>query len=170
MAKEPLQTDQECSSISLRDFLEKIPPGEPRQITKLIYNPGGRNAPQVVLPEVELHCTSARCSGNRAFKAHRNDWFHSTGPHYAFWTFTCRNCGNQSKTYAVLIQLHDIPKKDREWAGGDLFKLGEVPQFGDPLPKRLLSLVEDDKNAFIKGWRAERRGLGIGTHSLRPPK
>ena len=45
---------------------------------------------------------------------------------------------------------------------GLMQKLGEVPPFGPPIPARVISLVGPDRELFLKGRRAELRGLGIG--------
>jgi hypothetical protein len=43
-----------------------------------------------------------------------------------------------------------------------LTKLGEYPPFGPPIPARVISLIGPDRDLFLKGRRAELRGLGIG--------
>jgi hypothetical protein len=53
---------------------------------------------------------------------------------------------------------------DRETVGGSgtCYKYGEYPAFGPPTPSRLLRLLGDDREAFLKGRRCESQGLGIG--------
>jgi hypothetical protein len=42
-------------------------------------------------------------------------------------------------------------------------KLGELPPFGPPTPPRVFKLIgEEYRELFLKGRRAENRGLGIG--------
>ena len=41
-------------------------------------------------------------------------------------------------------------------------KFGESPGFGMPTPTRLLKLLGDQKDTFLKGRRCENQGLGIG--------
>ncbi|CAE6784189.1 hypothetical protein R70006_04550 [Paraburkholderia domus] len=42
-----------------------------------------------------------------------------------------------------------------------VFKYGEDPPFGPPLPSRLLKLAEDQRDLLLKGRRCENQGLGI---------
>jgi hypothetical protein len=48
---------------------------------------------------------------------------------------------------------------------GTAFKYGERPPFGPNTPNRLLSLLGDQKDVFLKGKRCEFQGLGIGAFS-----
>jgi hypothetical protein len=41
-------------------------------------------------------------------------------------------------------------------------KLGQVPVFGSPVPRRIAKLLGDDFELYQKGMRAEAQGLGIG--------
>jgi hypothetical protein len=41
-------------------------------------------------------------------------------------------------------------------------KIGEVPPFGGRLSDELLKLASEDRDLFLRGWKAERAGLGIG--------
>lgn len=40
-------------------------------------------------------------------------------------------------------------------------KLGELPSFGPPTPGRLLTLLDNEKDYFVKGRNAENQGMGI---------
>jgi hypothetical protein len=54
-------------------------------------------------------------------------------------------------------------EKKAEDEFGDAIKIaGEFPQFGVPTPPRLLRIIEDDRDEFLKGRRCEFQGLGIG--------
>jgi hypothetical protein len=44
----------------------------------------------------------------------------------------------------------------------EVFKYGEDPPFGPPIPSKLISLIGPEKDYFLKGRRAENQGLGIG--------
>jgi hypothetical protein len=75
---------------------------------------------------------------------------------YMFVHYRCRNCGQSTKVFAISTEHHD---------DSDSFlavKLGEQPVFGPPLPARLVSMIGPDRDLFLKGRRAELRGLGIG--------
>ncbi len=71
---------------------------------------------------------------------------------YHFLNYICRNCRKTQKTFALVVVSNS--KKVQ--------KLGEHPPFGPPVPARLISLVGSDRELFLKGRRAELRGLGIG--------
>ena len=74
-----------------------------------------------------------------------------------FFTYTCCNCSKFQKTYSVRI--------GRVGGSASAVKFGEIPPFGPPLSPRLISLIGPDYDLFMKGWRAERQGLGIGSFS-----
>jgi hypothetical protein len=60
------------------------------------------------------------------------------------------------KTYAIWARRD--ANQDAE-----LFKYGEYPSFGPPLPSKLIELVRPEWEYFLKGRRAENQGLGIGS-------
>ena len=76
--------------------------------------------------------------------------------------YTCNNCGLQIKTYAI-----EVAQTDVEGVAG-VFKYGEDPPFGPPLPSKLIALIGPEKDYFLKGRRAENQGLGIGAYRLLP--
>ncbi|CAN7457042.1 hypothetical protein [Rhizobium sp. LjRoot254] len=45
---------------------------------------------------------------------------------------------------------------------GSVYKYGELPAFGVPVPNKLLRLFGDDRDVFLKGRQCENQGLGIG--------
>ena len=57
------------------------------------------------------------------------------------------------KTFAVAVRGGEI---------GRARKIGEWPAFGARLPLRMKRLVGDDYELFMKGYRSENQGLGIG--------
>ena len=46
-------------------------------------------------------------------------------------------------------------------ASGELQKFGEIPPFGPPTPAKLITLVGEERDYFLKGRKAENLGLGI---------
>jgi hypothetical protein len=74
--------------------------------------------------------------------------------HDVFVNYTCRNCGKTTKTFALWVV--PIPPYDAR-----IYKYGEYPQFGPPTPSRLLSLIREDRDLFLKGRRCENQDLGI---------
>ena len=64
----------------------------------------------------------------------------------------CRDCGEYSKTYALLTEL--------EYIGGDgipeIMKLGEFPPFSAPISARIQTLLDkDDLELYQKGSRSD---------------
>ena len=106
-------------------------------------------------PEIKLHCP--KCDGVRVFKCVRADGktFCTEEGAFCFLHYQCRNCQESCRSYA--IKAVDAGAFD-----ADLYKIGELPPFGPPLPSRLISMVRKDRELFAKGQRAENQGLGIG--------
>ena len=46
-----------------------------------------------------------------------------------------------------------------------VFKFGENPAFGPPLPSKLITMIRPEWDYFQKGRRAENQGLGIGANA-----
>jgi len=63
------------------------------------------------------------------------------------------------RTFAVAV------KQNVGSSSGWATKLGETPPFGPHTPSRVISLIGPDREIFLKGRRAENRGLGIGAFS-----
>ena len=42
-----------------------------------------------------------------------------------------------------------------------MFKFGEVPSFGPPIPARVITLLGGEREYYLKGRRSENQGLGI---------
>jgi hypothetical protein len=136
---------------SFAEFLESTPPDTTETVTGLWeYNPLGHSV--LHTPEITLHCDNERCNGLRVFHT-KSGWIYlTTDFEYVFVTYECRNCAKSWKTFSLRV-LKSINR---------VYKLGEFPPFGPPTPSRLISLVGSDRELFLKGRRAELRGLGIG--------
>ena len=145
--------------IPFSTFLESIPPGKRRTISNPLTRSQGSSL-KVKLPAIQLHCPAPTCGGVRVFEESDT---HYIGRHHLtedlFFICTCRNCAEFQKTFAIRIG-RDIAGESH-WA----VKFGEIPSFGPPLPPRLISLIGPDYDLFMKGWSAERQGLGIGSFS-----
>ena len=143
-------------------FLESIPPGEKRTISGLLkhYARPSSTSQEVLTPAIQLHCPDPTCDGVRVFKEEEsgNQFLSKNrmGGDF-FFTYTCCNCSKFQKTYSVRI--------GRVGGSASAVKFGEIPSFGPPLSPRLISLIGPDYDLFMKGWRAERQGLGIGSFS-----
>jgi len=143
------------SAITLRKFLELVPPG----VTATISDLGGLVLPSGSVswtgPDILLHCENESCGGMRLFKSHSTVYLKAGEPSLQFVKYGCKNCASSAKTFALWFKL----AADRET--GSVFKYGEVPAFGPPTPARVVSLVGPQKELFLKGRRAENQGLGI---------
>ncbi len=103
-------------------------------------------------PEITLHCPT--CEGERRFQTKVTEYA-SSDLNYGFATYLCKNCGKYQKTFALVF------RQSRSKAG-EVQKLGENPPFGPPTPPRVMKLVGEDRELFLKGRRAELHGLGVG--------
>jgi hypothetical protein len=134
------------------DFLESCGPDSLQRVSNLL---GSRSSTSVALltPEIRLHCEI--CDGVRRFKCHNNHYV-SGEMGFVFVIYVCKNCGTTRKTFALAV----IP--DEHLSSGQVQKLGELPPFGPPTPSRVMKLVAEDRELFLKGRRSELHGLGIG--------
>jgi hypothetical protein len=67
---------------------------------------------------------------------------------------TSARAATKPKIYAVWFRF---PAQGKLLA----YKFGEHPDYGPPLPARVLRLVQSDADLFKKGWKAEKMGFGI---------
>jgi hypothetical protein len=153
--------------ITLAEFFEKIAPGKwatvspiatvgsspPRPPTPpTMPTPHTRSS---LLPQIRLHCS--HCNGTLLFttdaRLHLNKVEQSK---QLFATYRCKHCGITVKHYAIWAMNPD------DKGTGELYKFGEHPPFGPPLPSKLISLIGPEFDYFLKGRRAENQGLGIG--------
>jgi hypothetical protein len=143
---------------SWRGFLESSPPEIPVTIRdKFEVNITGGDAyysPKA--KSIQMYCDSPECealmwwdltSGNlQTKKAQLNS---------ALLWYKCRHCGKSYKTFSVRF----FPQSDNS---AEAYKIGEFPPFGPHTPARVVTLIGPDRDLFLKGRRAEIRGLGIG--------
>lgn len=146
--------------ISLKEFLERVPPGTYSPISDLggtkSYPPSGTALAQLAFPEIILHCeTEGTCGGDRVFKTDYEWSLAKDSEHNAFVHYVCKNCSQEIKTFALWLTL------DADLKAGSAFKYGEFPAFGPPTPSRVISLIGPQKDLFLKGRRAENQGMGI---------
>src|ERR1700730_9344108 len=133
------------------EFLESAPPDKEEVVTGMVaFTTSAKYVLQT--PEISLHCENERCNGVRVFTYRSNLVYLFTDHEYEFLTYVCRNCDKIQKTFALLVVK----------SSNKVRKLGEDPRFGLPIPARLISLLGSDRELFLKGRRAELRGLGIG--------
>ena len=151
-AAEPATDAQAGKELTLAKFLESCAPDVWQSVGDLLEADFRGNL-SLQAPEIELHCEI--CEGNRWFKPDDHKGIYASWE-YKFLGYTCKNCGRKRKTFALAVV------RDKEGLSGRVLKLGEFPPFGPPTPARLITLIGQDRDFFLKGRRAELRGLGIG--------
>lgn len=145
--------------ISWVEFLQEHPPGSAIPVTEAT----GRNVSakngflgELNVPELQLYCPEPTCNSYMFFncKEIKKHVTHSkwTKTYLTYW---CKNCGKYNKTYSIAI-IYD--KNEICQA----YKFGELPNFGPPLPSKVIRLIQPDRELFLSGRRCENQGLGIG--------
>lgn len=150
--------DKTLEVITFRQFLEGIPPGKTKTVSDLVegkYNGTGRRYYTLRPPVLNLYCdTPETCEGLRLFTSQSESVLSPKSNEDRFLSYVCKNCSASTKSFALRALM------DSE-SSGIVFKYGELPSFGPPVPARLLRLLGEDARLFLKGRTAENQGLGI---------
>jgi hypothetical protein len=156
-------------SVNLKQFFESVAPG--RKV-RLVESFRLMDVPEKLigtLPGIALYCGTSSCERIQNFSYseiyplawHQNKTgdFHvvRTGQD-VFARYYCRNCNVTWKTFAFRIYRDDAPNLAKVYG----HKFGEIPQFGPPLPAKLLQLAGDYGDLLRKGRQSENQSLGIG--------
>lgn len=144
--------------IPFKQFLEDVAPGVQVSISDLggkAVNTNYNHPFYVVFPDLYLYCPQEQCQGFRFYKTISESMLRKNESGWLFSKFVCRNCSLTAKTFALSLHLND------DEISGTAYKYGELPQFGPPNPPRLISLLRDYKELYLKGRRCENQGLGI---------
>jgi hypothetical protein len=143
--------------ITVKEFLESVPPGQQRLVSDMGKKERGMHGINLRFrfPELQLHCESNECAGLRFFVSADVYGLDVDETKSNFVTYACKNCGRTRKTYALWNTLSG------DEVSGKMYKLGEFPQFGPPNPPRLISIMEMEKEYYLKGRRSENQGMGI---------
>lgn len=146
---------KETNKIPLEHFFESIPPGEEKQISTPIGRKGLSGPYYLPTPVIQLHCPDETCNGIRFFELISDRSYLSEGQKKnVFAVYLCRNCHKSIKEFALSVLLY----ADETY---ELYKFGENPPFGPPIPARVVTLIGPDKDFLFKGRRSENQGLGI---------
>jgi hypothetical protein len=141
------------------EFLESVPPSQQRLIADL-GSPRNSTSAELNTPQLVLHCTSEMCNGPRAHRRIGDPQYLQDGKaKNLFVTYICSNCRTRHKIFSLSVTLAD------DDTSGVAYKFGEQPPFGPVTPTRLLTLLGDQRETFLKGRRCENQGLGIGAFS-----
>jgi hypothetical protein len=133
------------------EFLESYGPDAAYSVPDLLFITT-QGPDTLAKPEITLHCPI--CEGDRRFQT-QGTCYASDKAKYTFATYLCKNCSRYEKTFALIF-------RQKESKAGEVQKIGENPPFGPPTPPRVMKLVGEDRELFLKGRRAELRGLGVG--------
>lgn len=107
-------------------------------------------------PEIQIHCPGESCNGMRFFRARERGGISGTnGIHHFILHYICSNCRSHYKSFSIRYTRTD----DGNFS---CCKLGEEPTYGPPTPARLISMIGQDRDMFLKGRRCENQGLGVG--------
>lgn len=152
MTASPKQTPDE--GVRFTTFLESSPPNvwvDISDLTEIHANMGlviNTKAPY-------LHCDDESCDGPRFFGLESTVQRPLPTPKEMFLDYRCRNCMRTWKTFAIVVE-------SGSGMTGKARKFGEIPPFGPPTSRRLMKLIEPDREMFLKGRRCETQGLGVG--------
>ncbi|WP_081616928.1 MULTISPECIES: hypothetical protein [unclassified Thioalkalivibrio] len=147
----------------LSDFLESHPPNQVSRISKLAQkeyrSEYGGWVDEFIAPQIQLHCSSESCNGERFFRyVDQNKPVITSGDFSFFYaTYRCYNCLKEEKTFSLAAKMDSTFSET-----GECYKFGELPNFGPPTPSRLIKLIGPDRDEFLKGRRCENQGLGVG--------
>jgi hypothetical protein len=147
---------------TFKQFLETSPPDVEVIVTKRAsgpYHGGGSGGTffRLFKPELDLYCES--CDGIRAFKC-TNEFAVplSHGPVFEELDYECKNCKDGYR-FCKRFCLAIIG----EGMTGAVQKIGEYPAYNPITSRKVYDLIgENHRELFLKGRRAELRGLGIG--------
>jgi hypothetical protein len=137
-------------------FLESQPPN---QVTEIINLTDGVLPYIIKTPVLNLFCEAETCNGERFFD-NRTSTPQLKAEDQEKWiqlylNYFCRNCGSSHKVYALTISAA------KNGPHGRSIKLGEWPPFGPRVPTKMIKLLGEDQEIFMKGRRAESQGMGV---------
>jgi hypothetical protein len=161
---DPQQTgaEEQPKPITFAKFLETRPPSQTALISNLWewkQTTGSPPYPTITTPDLTLHCASDHCSGLRFFRHTSGEisLYRQRNEGDGFLTYQCSNCEGSIKRFALYADVNDRGKSE-----GHCFKYGELPPFGPPTPSRLMKILGNEGDFFLKGRRCETQGLGVG--------
>ena len=146
--------------MTFAEFLRSDPPGTEKRVSDLSSGLDSSGRYNFNTPDVELFCATEACDGLRNFAMEKTDLYVFTeGLQFGYMHYRCRNCRRRAKVFSLYA------KRDAGKRSGIVFKFGEDPPFGPPVPARVITLIGPDRDLFLRGRRCENQGLGIGAFS-----
>jgi len=145
-------SEPEQEKMNLGTFLMSVHPGKAVQIEQCYDS---RNE-QLSQPQIILYCDDDMCKANMWFDCvHGWDQSEIDECRPVSLLYQCRHCKSSSRWFGLLV----TPSSNYLTT---VLKLGEQPPFGPHTPARVISLVGNNRELFLKGRAAEAHGLGIG--------
>ena len=145
----------------LKAFLEATPPNCAVVIPGLATQRHFPVAPRVrwivdVAPErLQLHCDvddGVRRFGFDTYASNR------PGLGFRFLEYSCRDCGESTKTYALVTELKPVNAESREsTVVAEVMKLGEYPPFGAPIAGRIQKLLDTEDLELYRNVQRQSR-------------
>ena len=149
------------AAITWAKFLESRPPGTRAPISDLITlkKAGYQGATHWELnpARLRLYCPGEHCDAERFWVTDDSPRLKEKVTSWELLRYHCNDCEVQHKTFAVIVCGMDASGR------GDAWKIGEVPEYGAPLPRELRELLGDAFASFERGYRAECSGFGLGS-------
>lgn len=155
-------------NLTLSDILENKPPGKYNNVQHVITTGyqgtfDDKGYPALQKPPLQLYCD--KCGGTRLFEYNAFPFMYEdveieggndTTYNYVYIEYLCQNCKETIKSYFLLIDSFEENEKS-----ANIIKVGEYPFYCAIIPPKLITLLQDDKELFIKGVNAESHNLGI---------
>ena len=158
-------TDREPEvSILFKQFLETVHPSVVTKVSGLWERKTsslGGTSWELVTPDLRLHCPN--CEGERTFRCRES--YPSLLPDAAtgrFVLYRCGDCQKATKLFSLWIVASEDGGRVQDAGRGQVYKYGENPPFGTPVPNKLLRLFGSDGQTFLKGRQCENQGFGVG--------
>jgi hypothetical protein len=147
---------EEVAAISYKEFLEGTHPSVVKTISDLWemhYVHNGQNRRAIMPRDLRLYCRN--CGGERTFRsADIRNYAYNTASVDLNIKYQCGDCHEQSKLFSLYAEFGDN-------FDGKLYKYGELPPFGVPVPNKVLRLFGRDGELFQKGRQCENLGYGV---------
>lgn len=159
-----LKIIDQLPAVRFVEFLEAKPPGAWFRLAESIERrPDARLS--IKWPPLSIYCSSSSCAGVRIYDVMSDGYVQSgslllSQQIEVLVRYQCRNCKKTTKHFAIVVFPHELKSPGAAQLLG--YKLGELPNFGPPIPARVNSLIGPDRELFFQGYRAEKQGMGIG--------
>ncbi len=155
-AAEKPDEEHSVPPVSYKEFLESTHPSVMKPISDLWVlqdNSAGPTRRVIVTYALRLHCQN--CGGERTFRCEENKVFSMKTEGVDFnLDYKCGDCHGERKLYSLYAEFG-------EGTSGHLYKYGELPPFGVPVPNKVLRLFGKDSKLFQKGRQCENLGYGV---------